>query len=124
MKRDVIVGLTALHLLTCAMVAHGQLATERFIPIGQSPGLSGKTTYIGSIQAVDAAARTLTVAAAEGALKVRIADRTSIWVDRSLLRQTNAIGTLADLRSGRRVEVKWDAKVKDVAEWIKVEAAP
>lgn len=122
MKREMIVGVTVLHLLTCAMVAHGQEATERFIPIGQSPGLSGKTTYIGSIQAVDATARTLTVGAAAGALKVRIADRTRIWVDRSLLKESNAIGTFADLRSGRRVEVKWDAKVKDVADWIKVEA--
>ena len=33
---------------------HGQKATERYIPIGQSPGLSGKYTYIGSIECIDA----------------------------------------------------------------------
>lgn len=124
MKHGVVAIAVVVSLLAGATYAHGQEATERFIPIGQSPGLSGKVTTIGSVQAVDAAARTLTVGTAGAALKVRIAERTAIWVDRSRLKETNASGTLADLQSGRRVEVKWDAKVKDVAEWIKVEAAP
>ena len=124
MKREMVVGAIALHLLAAATCVHAQEATERFIPIGQSPGLSGKLTYIGSIQAVDAGARTLTVGPAASPLKARVSDRTAIWIDRSRTKEANTVGSFADLRSGRRVEIKWDAKVKDMATWIKVEAAP
>ena len=104
--------------------AHGQEATERFIPIGQSPGQSGKTTLIGSIQSVDAQGRQLTIATAAGASKISVTERTKIWIDRSASKETNSLGSVADLQAGRRVEVKWDAKDKSRAEWIKVEAAP
>ena len=104
--------------------AHGQEATERFIPIGQSPGQSGKTTLIGSIQSVDAQGRQLTISTAAGASKISVTERTKIWIDRSASKQTNSLGSVADLQAGRRVEVKWDAKDKSRAEWIKVEAAP
>jgi len=104
--------------------AHGQEATERFIPIGQSPGQSGKTTLIGSIQSVDAQGRQLTISTAAGASKISVTERTKIWIDRSASKQTNSLGGVADLQAGRRVEVKWDAKDKSRAEWIKVEAAP
>jgi hypothetical protein len=104
--------------------AHGQEATERFIPIGQSPGQSGKTTLIGSIQSVDAQGRQLTISTAAGVSKISVTERTKIWIDRSASKQTNSLGSVADLQAGRRVEVKWDAKDKSRAEWIKVEAAP
>lgn len=42
--------------------AHAQEATERYIPLGQSPGVSGKLTSIGEIAEVDPRARTLTIA--------------------------------------------------------------
>ncbi|HXF47161.1 MAG TPA: hypothetical protein VNK91_13680 [Burkholderiaceae bacterium] len=107
-----------------ASLAHSQEATERFIPIGQSPGQSGRATYIGPIQAVDPAQRVLIVGTAGAAQKFTVTDRTAIWVDRSALKQTNTRGSFADLQPGRRVEVKWDAKDRSRAEWIKVEAAP
>ena len=49
--------------------------------------------------------------------------RTQIWLDRSKLRLSNQKGTLADLRKGLTVEVKYanGEKEKGVAEWIKVE---
>lgn len=110
-------------LMMGASLAHSQEATERFIPIGQSPGVSGRTTHIGPIQAVDASKRLLTVGAAGDAQRFGITDGTAIWVDRSALKQTNSRGSVADLQPGRRAEVKWDAKDKTRAEWIKVEAA-
>ena len=124
MNRIVAGSAVVILVLAVAASARAQEATERFIPIGQSPGLSGKLTTIGSIQAVDAGTRTLTVGPAASPLKARVSDRTSIWVDRSRTKETNTTGTFADLRSGRRVEIRWDAKVKDLATWIKVEAAP
>lgn len=105
-----------------ASFAHSQEATERFIPIGQSPGLSGKATMIGTIEAADTAARSVTVSAAGAARRVALTERTRIWIDRSRQQQGSTTGAFADLQKGRRVEIKWDAKTRDAADWIKVEA--
>ncbi len=88
--------------------AHGQKATEQFIPIGQSPGLSQKYTSIGEIAAVDPAARTVTVADAAGRRTVRVTDKTRIWIDRTRIKQSNLSGSFADLQPGRRAEVKYE----------------
>jgi hypothetical protein len=99
--------------------------TERFIPIGESPGLSGKYTVIGKLQSVNAREQTCSVVAASGALNVKVTSRTKIWLDRSRLRQTNLKGTFADLRPGATVEVKPEGHQRGVssgpAEWIKVQ---
>jgi hypothetical protein len=98
------------------------MATERYIPIGQSPGISGKHSSIGALSNVDARTRLITIADAAGPKTVRITDTTRIWLDRSKLRQSNTTGKFADLVKGRRVEVKYqypgDGKI---AEWVKVE---
>jgi hypothetical protein len=109
--------------MLCAIShAHGQKATEQFIPIGQSPGVSLKYTSIGAIAAVDAGARTVTVADPAGRRTVRVTDKTRIWLDRTKIKQTNISGSFADLQTGRRVEVKYeDPARRDVAEWVKVE---
>jgi len=109
--------------LLCAIShAHGQKATEQFIPIGESPGVSRKLTSIGEIVEVNAAARTVTIADSAGRQTVRVTDQTRIWLDRTKLKQTNLNGSFADLRAGRRVEVKYaDPARRDVAEWVKVE---
>ncbi len=44
----------AFALLTGLSIAFAQKTTERYIPIGQSPGLSGEYTKIGNIEAVSA----------------------------------------------------------------------
>jgi len=122
MKSTLACSAVAVLLAAGAAPAHAQEATERFIPIGQSPGLSGKLTHIGAIRAFDTAARTLTVDAAGGPMKVRITDGTAIWIDRSRQKETSAIGTSSDLQTGRRVEVKWKATEQGAADWIKIEA--
>jgi hypothetical protein len=101
--------------------AESQMMTEQFIPIGQSPGLSDKYTYIGEIESVDPAARRITL----GGRSIVVTARTRIWLDRSTLKQTNIAGGFVDLRPGRRAEVKYeDAARKERAEWIKVAPAP
>jgi len=103
-------------------VAQAQEATERFIPIGQSPGLSGKHTMLGRIEAVDTAARTLVVTAGTNTYRVAVAETTRIWIDRSHLKQPTSTGTFADCDRGRQVEVKLEGGQENVADWIKIRA--
>jgi hypothetical protein len=109
-------------LLAGASHAHGQKETERFIPLGQSPGLSGKVTDVGVIEAADAGARTITVARGDQRGTVRVAGQTRIWLDRSRMKLTTLDGTFTDLQRGRRVEVMPAGPGPGAAaEWIKVE---
>ncbi|HEX9671940.1 MAG TPA: hypothetical protein VGA12_00730 [Burkholderiales bacterium] len=108
--------------LGSALAAYGQEATEIYIPIGQSPGLSGKSSLIGNLESVDAGKRTVTVSGPSGAQTVAFTERTLIWLDRSLQKQPNRSGAMADLQQGRKVEIKLrKGEPKPVAEWIKVQ---
>ena len=100
---------------------HAQKTTERFIPIGQSPGLSGRVTLMGTVRAVDRSNQVLTVADTSDSHAVAFTERTHIWLDRSALKQPNLRGTPDDLQEGLRVEVKFEDNDRDApAEWIKV----
>ena len=106
--------------------AHGQKATEIFIPIGQSPGLSNKVSVIGTIETVDARGQVIAIAGPSGSWSATITGRTKIWLDKSKLRLPNQKGTFADLQKGRLVEVKYEgpegrSKAKGPADWIKVQ---
>lgn len=108
--------------------AHGQKATEMFIPIGQSPGQSGTVTIIGAIDAVNAQEQSVSIVGTTGTWSAQITGRTKIWLDRSKLRMPNQYGTFADLQKGRMVEVKYEDRAdkdkgKGPAEWIKVQIA-
>ncbi|HZL73426.1 MAG TPA: hypothetical protein VFC86_13270 [Planctomycetota bacterium] len=104
--------------------ALAQKSAERYIPIGQSPGLSGKVTYLGKIGTQDEKAKKI----GGKEWSATITDKTHIWVDRSKQKKTATVGTLADLKAGHRVEVKYEGseagKKEGPAEWIKVEAEP
>lgn len=116
------VATLAVALVATASHAHGQKATERFIPVGQSPGLSGKVTYYGTIESADAGARTIAVGRDGGRRAFAVTDATRIWLDRSRLKRTTLDGSFADLRPGRRIEVMPAAPGPGTtAEWIKVE---
>jgi streptogramin lyase len=118
-----IIGLVVPALLLAGAAA-AQEETERFIPIGKSPGVSGISSMIGTIQAADAEHRTITVESGGETMTVRIAEDTSVWIDRSAVRQTNLVGNDSDLEVGRTVEVKYvDDDERDVAEWVKVAVA-
>ena len=120
MRRPFLGVASALALLGGISLAHGQQATERFIPVGQSPGLSSKVTYIGTVDRIDREQRTITA----GGRTIRITPRTKIWLDRTKLRLTNQVGRLADLQEGQKVEIKYeDPDRRQVAVWIKVEIA-
>ena len=109
-------------LLCGTSFAHGQKATERYIPIGQSPGLSGKYTSIALIMEVNSRAQAFTIADSAGPRTVQVTKKTRIWLDRSKLKRSNVVGDFTDLQKGRRVEVKYeDSRRREVAEWVKVE---
>lgn len=108
--------------LGSAFVASGQEATEMYIPIGQSPGLSNKSSLIGTLESVDSAKRMVTVSSPSGKRTVGITDRTLIWLDRSLQKQSNQNGAIADLQQGGKVEIKLrKGEPQAVAEWIKIQ---
>ena len=112
----------AIALLVGLATAPAQRTTERFIPIGQSPGLSGEYTKIGNLDSFSAQERTLTISDASDSYQIQIAEDTHIWLDKSKAGSTNEIGSVSDLQAGRRVEVKYkDNDPQAAAEWIKVE---
>ena len=116
-------AVAVLALVSSLPYVYAQKATEIFIPVGKSPGLSGKYTSIGKITAIDAANQTLTVADSAGSYEVKATAHTQIWLDKSALKATNHKGAFADLRQGLLVEVKYEnnqRKDKGPAEWIKV----
>ncbi len=118
-----VIGIAVL-LWGSAPSAHGQRATEMYIPVGQSPGLSGKYTMIGKIETTNAQGRIVTIAGPSGTYTATITSRTKIWVDRSKLRLPNQKGTLSDLQKGLTVEVKYEDSEqmgRGAAEWVKVQ---
>jgi hypothetical protein len=105
--------------------ASAQERTERFIPIGSSPGISGVYSTIGTITGRNATERTITVESAAETLTVRVPEGIDIWVDRSATRQTNLVGAWSDLELGSTVEVKCvDYETRDEADWVKVQGGP
>ncbi|MBI4564128.1 MAG: hypothetical protein HY716_05480 [Planctomycetes bacterium] len=122
MRRLTLLMVIALGLL-CVLPAQAQKAAERYIPIGRSPGLSGKVTYLGKIGTLNKKEKSI---GGKG-WSATITERTHIWVDRSKQRKSAAIGGLTDLKEGRVVEVKYEGreagKKDGPAEWIKVEVA-
>jgi hypothetical protein len=118
------IAVVALILLLSMPYVYAQKATEIFIPVGQSPGLSGKYTSVGKITAIDVANQTITVADSSGSYEVKISERTQIWLDKSKLKSTNEKGAFTDLRKDLLVEVKYQhnqRQDKGPAEWIKVQ---
>ncbi len=104
---------------------HAQEATERYIPIGKSPGLSGAFTVIGVVDSVDVKRGTLTCVDPQGAVAVTVDEDTKLWLDRSKRGLTNVPGLLGYCRRGHVIEVKFrdnDRRAR-IAEWIKVESA-
>lgn len=98
-----------------------QEATERYIPVGQSPGISGVYTDLGTVSDVDPEGRTISVEHEGGSRTIRVSSDTRIWLDRSRLRQVNAVGTFSDLVVGRTVEIRYeDLETREAADWIKV----
>ncbi|MGH8645829.1 MAG: hypothetical protein ACREX4_15750 [Gammaproteobacteria bacterium] len=114
----------ALALSLAAWPLYGQEATEIYIPIGASPGVSETATIIGKVGTVDQQNRTLSISDSAGTYAVTITDETDIWLDRSKIQKANQTGSLSDLKTGLSAEVKYKEPARSpslTADWIKVE---
>ena len=100
----------------------GQQTTEQYIPIGKSPGISSKYSYIGSIVSVDEETRTIVVESDRGSKTIQMTPTTRLWLDRSGKRLTNIEASYSDCEVGRKVEVMYDHEDHSVAVWIKIES--
>ena len=102
--------------------SYAQQTTEKFIPIGMSPGVSGKSSYQGSITAVNSGDNSFSMQT-DGDIKIiGVASTTRIWLDRSRSRKSNLDGEFSALKTGSRVEVLADPTDMTKAVWIKIEA--
>lgn len=123
MLKNAILVVAALLLLSYAD-ASAQKATEVFIPIGESPGLSGKYTMIGKIDSIHAQTQTIVVSDSTGSHSVQISEHTKIYLDRSELNTSNKKGVFSDIRVGMLAEVKYEYEKQEIhgpVEWIKIQ---
>ena len=103
-------------------IAAAEKATELYVPIGQSPGLSGKYAAAGRIEQVNYQKNTLTMSSGSGTYTVKVSERTRYYVDRSKAGQTNRYGSFSDCKQGMMVEVRFEKDERNrPAEWIKLE---
>ena len=112
----------ATFLVLGASEGFAQKTTEIFIPVGKSPGVSGKYSIVGKIETVTASNRNFTIASSSGNHIITVKSDTKIWLDRSKLQERNIAGDFGDLKQGFTVEVKFkDETRKGDVEWVKVQ---
>ena len=120
---SILTAVTAIGLLGAP--AHAQKATEVFIPIGQSPGVSGLSSVIGAVESCDQASRVITISTEKERHTAMLTDETAIYLDRSAAKKGGAVGSRSDCQKGRRIEVKYvyqGGKRTTRAEWIKIQS--
>jgi len=101
---------------------NAQKETEVFIPVGMSPGVSGKYSVMGRVETVNWNDSSVTIKQAEGMKNIKITSSTKIYLDRSKLKLTNRKCSMADCKPGRLVEAKYkDNKPGSSIEWLKVQ---
>jgi hypothetical protein len=98
-----------------------QQATERYVPIGRSPGLSDGSTLMATVETVDVEGGRVTLQTASDSREVEADAATRIWWDRTALGESNSGASLSDCREGLFVEVKLDSSGRR-AERIKLRA--
>lgn len=112
--------------LICAMFAistgYGQQSSEQYIPIGQSPGISNKTSIIGKIIEVKRADQSLVVESNNGRKTVKVTASTRFWLDRSKNKQSSLVSSYSDCEVGRTIEIKFKGEGQTIADWIKIES--
>lgn len=108
--------ITALGLLA-ATLAFSHPATERYIPIGESPGVSNIKSYIGAIRSVRTTTSGFTMLVEDIDRRIKVTESTKIYLDTGP-RKINMIGTEEDCQVGRVVEVYLHND--DTAYWVKI----
>ena len=101
--------------------ALAQKATEFYIPVDSSPGLSAYYTWQGTIDTIDGENMIITVTNESGTRSINLTQNTRIWLDKSSQRVKNETGDFDDCQPGLYIEIKYeDNEASRVAEWIKI----
>lgn len=106
-------------LLAATAITVAQEAAEQYIPIGESPGLSGDKTVKGQVIRVDYDADMLMVKGRSETRIIRTDDATRFYLDRTDQKRSNRLGDFSDCQVGREVEVL--VGDDDKADWIKID---
>jgi hypothetical protein len=115
------IALTAVLCWACYEM-QAQKATEIYIPLGKSPGVSGKFSLIGKVESVNAKDSTISIRQQGGVKTGRITANTIIYLDKSNLKRPNTKGSLTDIKQGVLVELKYqDNHSGGLIEWLKVQ---
>lgn len=106
--------------LFAATAASAQRATEVYIPIGESPGVSDSDSVLGTIESVEYERHRMTVVVDGETRVVALTPDTRYYLDRSDSKERNVAGTVEDCRAGRRIEAWLDADGEAI--WVKIDA--
>jgi hypothetical protein len=103
-------------------LTYAQQASEQFIPIGMSPGISNKYSYIGKITAIDTATNAISLQSSNGPRTITISPLTRIWLDRSKNKNSSIVASFDDIKIGDNVEVMHSRENESTANWVKIES--
>jgi hypothetical protein len=104
MNRKLMAGIAGF-MLAAWTAAWAHPATELYIPIGKSPGVSHVKSRIGPIASLPATRAGLTMALEGGSVYVAFDRNTKIYVQYADPGKANQLGTYADCRAGLTAEV-------------------
>ncbi len=85
-------------------LAFSHPATERYIPIGESPGVSNVKSYVGTIQSVRTTESGFMMSVEDSDKLIEVTEETKIYLDNGP-RNSNGTGSEQDCKVGRVVEV-------------------
>ena len=124
MQKRIKIILVTITLVWIYSFSHAQKSTEVYIPVGKSPGISGKYSTIGRVEAINLTDSTITITIAGelGSHSIKCAKDTKIWVDKTTIKQFNKGGNLIDIKIGSIIETKYKGNKSDASvEWIKIQ---
>lgn len=101
-------------------IALAQQATEVYIPIGESPGVSERDSFIGSISSVDHERYRMMISVAGETKMVTMTPATRYYLDKTRARKQNKTTRFEDCEVGQRIEAYVDDDGNAV--WVKIEA--
>lgn len=115
--RTILKAMIAAMVIIASALALSHPATERFIPIGDSPGVSKVKSYIGAIRSVRTTASGFTMSVEDSEKPITVTEDTKIYLDTGP-GKTNGVGSEDDCRVGRIVEVYLHDD--GTAYWVKI----
>ncbi len=124
MKKRIKIILLTITLVWIYSFSIAQKSTEIYIPVGKSPGISGKYSTIGRVEAINHTDSTITITIAGelGSHTIKCAKDTKIWVDKTSIKQFNKGANLIDIKIGSIIETKYKGNKSDaLVEWIKIQ---